>query len=160
MVLVMDGDGSLSPSQSQSSFTRNYNDGVGLGSATDGLTILGEVEDVVAPDEVRVAVIARSVPLPRADVLSAIEATALRYGSHPGLRRARLSITDWVTLFRANTEIESAYRQSAVRHRQLELLNRPNGEDVTDRFANAAAEFKCRAKSTMTFCGAACYQAR
>jgi hypothetical protein len=114
MVLVMDGDGSLSPSQSQSSFTRNYNDGVGLGSATDGLTILGEVEDVVAPDEVRVAVIARSVPLPRADVLSAIEATALRYGSHPGLRRARLSITDWVTLFRANIEIESAYRQSAV----------------------------------------------
>ena len=114
MVLVMEGDGSLSPSQSQSSFARNYNDGVGLVSAADGLTILGNIEDVVAPEEVRVAAIARPAPLPRTDVLSAIEATALRYGSHPGLRLAGLSVTDWLTLFRANIEIESAYRQSAV----------------------------------------------
>lgn len=53
-------------------------------------------------------------PLPRADVLSAIEATALRYGSHTGLRRAGLSVSDWLLLFRANIEIESAYRQRAV----------------------------------------------
>ena len=114
MVLVMEGDGTLSPSRSQSSFARNYNDGVGLGSAADGLTILGETEESVAPEEVRVASIARPAPLPRADVLSAIETTALHYSSHPGLRRAGLSVTDWVTLFRANIEIESAYRQNAV----------------------------------------------
>lgn len=114
MVLVMEGDGSLSASQSQRSFARNYNDGVGLGSATNGLTILGDVEEVVAPAEVRVATIARAAPLPRADILSAIEATALRYGSHTGLRSARLSVSDWLFLFRANIEIESAYRQSAV----------------------------------------------
>jgi len=114
MVLVMEGDGSLSTSQSQSSFARNYNDGIGQDSTIDRLTILGGVEEVAASEEVRVVAIARLAPLPRADVLSAIEATALRYGSHPGLRRARLSVSDWLTLFRANIEIESAYRQSAV----------------------------------------------
>jgi len=40
--------------------------------------------------------------------------TALRYTSHPGLRRAELSVTDWLALYRANIEVESAYRQEAV----------------------------------------------
>jgi hypothetical protein len=114
MVLVMEGDDSLSPSRSQRSFARNYNDGVGLGSAADGLTILDDAEGVVAPDEFRIAAVAPRAPLPRPDVLSAIEATALRYGSHTGLRRAGLSVSDWLALFRANIEIESAYRQNAV----------------------------------------------
>jgi soluble lytic murein transglycosylase-like protein len=52
--------------------------------------------------------------LPRADVLTAIQATALRYASHPGLRRAELSVTDWLSLYRANIEVESAYRQDAI----------------------------------------------
>lgn len=114
MVLVMESDGSLTASQSQDQFARNYNDGVGQGSAANGLTLFGDVEDEAAVDEVRVAALARPAPLPRADVLSAIEATALRYGSHPGLRRAELSVSNWLALFRANIEIESAYRQSAV----------------------------------------------
>ena len=114
MVLVMESDGSLTATQSQNSFARNYNDGVGQGSAANDLAIFGESDETATPEETRVAAIAPRPPLPRAEVLSAIEATALRYGSHPGLRRAGLSVSDWLNLFRANIEIESAYRQSAV----------------------------------------------
>ncbi|MFG6626599.1 lytic transglycosylase domain-containing protein [Sulfitobacter sp. 1A12056] len=114
MVLVIESDGSLTPSRSQNSFARNYNDGVGQGSAADGLEIFGEAETATEPDALRFAALASPTPLPRADVLSAIEATALRYVSHPGLRRAGLSVTDWLTLYRANIEVESAYRQDAI----------------------------------------------
>ena len=114
MVLVMESDGSLTATQSQNSFARNYNDGVGQGSAADALAILDNAENAATTEEVRIAAIAPRATLPRSDVLSAIEATALRYGSHAGLRRAGLSVSDWRTLFRANIEIESAYRQSAV----------------------------------------------
>ena len=62
----------------------------------------------------RFAAISRPAPLPRADVLAAIEATALRYAGHPGLRRTDLSVRNWLTLYRANIEVESAYRQDAV----------------------------------------------
>jgi hypothetical protein len=44
MVLVMESDGSLTPSRSQDRFAQNYNDGVGQGSASDALAILGEAE--------------------------------------------------------------------------------------------------------------------
>jgi len=112
IVLVMDSDGSLTPSRSQSSFARNYNDGIGQGSASDGIAILGEVES--EQEGVQVAAFARLTPLPRADVLSGIQTTALRYAGHPGLRRAGLSVTDWLALYRANIEVESAYRQNAI----------------------------------------------
>ncbi len=112
MVLVMEGDGSLTPSRSQDSFARNYNDGIGQGSAADELAILGDRD--AEPEEIQLAALSRPAPLPRPEVLSAIEATALRYASHPGLRRAELSVRDWLTLYRANIEIESAYRQDAV----------------------------------------------
>ena len=114
MVLVMESDGSLTASQSQDQFARNYNDGVGQGSASDGLTIIGDIEVETTIEAVSFETVSRESPLPRADILSAIEATALRYGIHPGLRRAELSVSDWIVLFRANIEIESAYRQSAV----------------------------------------------
>ena len=114
MVLVMESDGSLTASQSQNSFARNYNDGLGQGSAANALAIFDEPDVVAATEEFRVSTIALRPPLPGAEVLSAIEVTALRYGSHPGLRRAGLSVSDWLNLFRANIEIESAYRQSAV----------------------------------------------
>jgi soluble lytic murein transglycosylase-like protein len=112
MVLVMESDGSLTPSRSQDSFARNYNDGIGQGSAADELAILSETD--LGPDEIQLAALAWPVPLPRADVLTAIEATALRYAGHPGLRRAGLSVTDWLALYRANIEVESAYRQDAI----------------------------------------------
>ena len=112
MVLVMESDGSLTPSRSQDSLARNYNDGIGQGSAADELAILGDTD--LGPDEIEMASLARPAPLPRADVLSAIEATALRYVGHPGLRRTELSVRDWLTLYRANIEVESAYRQDAI----------------------------------------------
>ena len=112
MVLVMESDGSLKPSLSQSSFARNYSDGVGQGSAAGGLAILGE--RAAGSEEMRFAALARPTPLPGADVLSAIQTTALRYASYPGLRRAGLSVTDWLSLYRANIEVESAYRQDAI----------------------------------------------
>lgn len=114
MVLVMKSDGSLTATQSQNSFARNYNDGVGQGSAADALAILDAPDDIAATEEIRITAIAPRTPLPRAEVLTAIETTALRYGGHPGLRRTELSVSDWLILFRANIEIESAYRQSAV----------------------------------------------
>ena len=114
MVLVMESDGSLIPSRSQSSFARNYYDGIGQSSASDGIAIFGEVE--AEQEGVQVAALARMTPapLPRADVLSGIQTTALRYAGHPGLRRAGLSVTDWLALYRANIEVESAYRQDAI----------------------------------------------
>ncbi|WP_183530594.1 lytic transglycosylase domain-containing protein [Yoonia ponticola] len=114
MVLVMESDGSLTATQSQNYFARNYNDGVGQGSATDALAIYGEPDVVAATEVIRTAAIALRTPLPRTAVLKAIETTALRYGGHPGLRRSELSVSDWLILFRANIEIESAYRQSAI----------------------------------------------
>ena len=110
----MENDGSLTPSDPQTSFARNYNDGIGQGSATEPLALLAPISYAVDTEAVRVAAVAPRAPLHRADVLSAIEATALRYASHPGLRRADLSVSEWLLLFRANIEIESAYRQSAV----------------------------------------------
>ena len=77
MVLVMESDGSLTATQSQNSFARNYNDGVGQGSAADALAIFDQPDVATATEEIRVAAIAPRAPLPRADVLSAIEATAL-----------------------------------------------------------------------------------
>ena len=112
MVLVMESDGSLTPSRSQDSFARNYNDGIGQGSASDDLAIFGDRD--AEPEDIQLAALARPAPLPRADVLNAIEATALRYAGHPALRRADLSVRDWLTLFRVNIEIESAYRQNAI----------------------------------------------
>ena len=112
MVLVMESDGSLTPSHSQDRFARNYYDGIGQGSAADELAILGDRE--TEQEDIQLPALSRPAPLPRADVLAAIEATALRYAGHPGLRRTELSVRDWLTLYRANIEVESAYRQDAV----------------------------------------------
>lgn len=50
------------------------------------------------------------------EILQAIETTALRYGTHRGLRSAGLSVTDWALFYRANIEIESAYNPAALSH--------------------------------------------
>lgn len=96
MVLVMKSDGSLTPSRSQDGFACNYNDGIGQGSAADELAIFSETD--LGSDEIQMAALSRPAPVPRAELLTAIEATALRYASHPGLRGADLSVRDWLTL--------------------------------------------------------------
>ncbi|MBD3623859.1 MAG: lytic transglycosylase domain-containing protein [Rhodobacteraceae bacterium] len=114
MVLVMENDGSLSPSRAQDTFARNYNDGIGQGSAETGLRIFGESSE--QPEDLPVAAVAPSVRAPRPDILAAIEETGLRYASHQGLRAADITVTDWLTLYRANIEIESDYDPRAVSH--------------------------------------------
>lgn len=109
----MNGDGSLSESSSQENFTRNYNDGVGQGSAADGLQLFGqqvdEPDQAATADGFRVATVAPRGAVPRPEILQAIDATAMRYASHPALRRAGVSVTEWRLLFRSNIEIESGY---------------------------------------------------
>ena len=94
MVLVMGSDGSLSPSRAQSNFARTYNDGIGQGSASDGLRIFGEDKDTAENDEFRLASVATNAPAPRPDILAAIEETGLRYAGHPGLRAADITVSD------------------------------------------------------------------
>ncbi len=116
MVLIMNGDGSLSESTAQDNFARNYNDGVGQGSASEGLQLFGQgtaVESETTNSDFRVASVAPRAAVPRPEILQAIDATAMRYASHPALRRAGLSVTEWRLLFRANIEIESAYNVGA-----------------------------------------------
>lgn len=115
MVLVMQSDGSLSDSASQNNFARNYNDGVGQGTASEGLRLFGQQpeETASASEGFRVASIAPQRIAPRPEILAAIDETALRYASHPALRRTGLSVTEWRLLFRSNIEIESAYDPNA-----------------------------------------------
>jgi hypothetical protein len=115
MVLVMNSDGSLTASTPQTTFARNYNDGIGQGSEADGLRIRGEdgEEAEAEGEDFRVAALAPARVIPRPDILAAIDDTALRYATHPGLRRANLSVTEWRLVFRANIEIESAYNPTA-----------------------------------------------
>jgi len=110
MVLVMEGDGSLSPSEAQESFARTYNDGIGQGPSA--LRIFGE--DAGQPEELRVAVAAPPIGAARPEILTAIDAIALRYAGHPGLRVADITVTDWLRLFRANIEVESGYNPRAL----------------------------------------------
>ena len=115
-MLVMNGDGSLSESTAQDNFARNYNDGVGQGSAAEGLQLFGQdiaVDSETADGDFRVASVAPTTAVPGPEILQAIDATAMRYASHPALRRAGLSVTEWRLLFRANIEIESAYNVGA-----------------------------------------------
>ncbi|MEM9590899.1 MAG: lytic transglycosylase domain-containing protein [Pseudomonadota bacterium] len=114
MVLVMEGDGSLSASRSQSDFARNYNDGIGQSSAPGEMPLFGQPEG--APDEVLAAIVVPQRVVPHPDILNGIGETALRYAGHRGLRSADITVTDWLNLFRANIEIESAYHVDALSH--------------------------------------------
>ncbi len=116
MVFTMESDGSLSPSSSQDTFARNYNDGVGQGDPDAPLHIFGDSGKAAHEPEdgtFRVAAVAPRIAMPRPDILTAIDETALRYASHQGLRAAGLTVTEWRLLFRANIEIESAYNPNA-----------------------------------------------
>ena len=116
MIFTMESDGSLSPSNAQNSFARNYNDGIGQGDPDAPLHIFGDSgETKLEPDNgtFRIAAVAPRIAVPRPDILAAIDETALRYAGHQGLRTSGLSVTEWRLLFRANIEIESAYNPNA-----------------------------------------------
>ena len=107
----MRGDGSLSASTPQASFSRTYVNGIGQTAVSDELAVLDRqrgAEDERLGDLPNVTA-AASTRAPAPAILAAIDETAIRYASHPGLRRAGLSVTEWRRLYRSNIEIESAY---------------------------------------------------
>ncbi|SPJ31331.1 lytic transglycosylase domain-containing protein [Falsiruegeria mediterranea] len=114
MVLVMDSDGSLFPSQAQIKFARNYNAGIGQTPASNSLLIIGGEANAEDDATLKIASAAPRTAAPRPDVLDAIEQTGLRYARHHGLRAADITVTDWLNLYQANIEIESAYDPRAV----------------------------------------------
>lgn len=72
----------------------------------------------MAPRKEATASSAKAGPMPkaRAEVLQLINTVGTRYAGHPALRSAGLSSRDWLHLFQANIEIESAYRTTARSH--------------------------------------------
>jgi len=103
-VLSMRADGQLETRAPQSGFAQSYVDGVGANPPE--LIVFATPEPETPPP-------APARAIPRPEILAALESTAHRYGGHPALRRAGLSVTEWQALFKANIEIESAYRPNA-----------------------------------------------
>lgn len=106
-IFAMAADGQLASVSSDPGFMRQFG-----GETPDRLFLFSSPAGNQAP---------ASEILPRAvvaspEVLTGIEDTALRYGGHPALRRAGLSVTDWALFYRANIEVESAYDPMAVSH--------------------------------------------
>lgn len=105
-------DGRLISVTAEASTLRSWTNG--NEAQTDRLFLFAE------PDgpEVSVAAAAPALRAMRAspEILQAIETTALRYAGHAALRLAGLSVTDWLLLYRANIEVESAYDPAALSH--------------------------------------------
>jgi hypothetical protein len=103
LVLVMNADGSLVASDPQAEFSEHY--GWKLDEEIPVMLFGGaEPENPLKPPAPRVA---------SPEILLAIEDAALRYARSDELRRAGLSVTDWMALYRANIEIESGYDPAA-----------------------------------------------
>ena len=100
----MRADGQLETKAPQSGFAQSYIDGVGANAPEP---------TVFAAPEPQAPRTSPAPVIPRPEILAALESTAHRYGGHPALRRAGLSVSEWQTLFQANIEIESAYRANA-----------------------------------------------
>ncbi len=56
------------------------------------------------------------VLVPRAEILDAINEIGFKYASDRAITRAGLTSTEWVTLFRSNIQIESAFNPNARSH--------------------------------------------
>ena len=109
MVLVLNhASGSFERQRSTSSFARHFGPG--------GAPLLSEVPEADLPAEqvMHLAPVRTPRVIPRPEVLAAIDEVGMRYAGHPSLRAAGLSVTEWLSFFRANIEIESGYRQTAV----------------------------------------------
>jgi hypothetical protein len=102
-------DGQLAAQAPQAGFAQSYLAGRPVEAA--GLVVFGE-DAGAGPAHAAHSAPAPSIPRP--EILAALQDTALRYAGHPALRAAGLSASDWLALFQANIEVESAYRPSAV----------------------------------------------
>lgn len=103
-MLSIRADGQLETKAPQSGFAQSYIDGIGANAPE--LIVFAAPE----PDAQQTAPVSA---IPRPEILAALESAAHRYGGHPALRRAGLSVSEWQTLFQANIEIEGAYRVNA-----------------------------------------------
>ena len=109
MVLVLNhASGSFEMQRSSSSFARHF--------GPRGVPLLSEVPEPDLPAEqvMYLAPVRTPRVIPRPEVLAAIDDVGMRYAGHPSLRAAGMSVTEWLSFFRANIEIESGYRQTAV----------------------------------------------
>ena len=98
------------------SFVINFNTG---GSKPRNLVAFTSPEEP-QPDEQK-ASLAAAAPMParahaKPEVVEMIRRVGQRYASHPALREAGISGLDWLLLFQANIEIESAYKTNARSH--------------------------------------------
>jgi len=109
-VLAMASDGQLAAQSPQLGFAQSYV--AGRPANIDGPVIFGD--DAGDTDDPQIAPVSITASIPQPAILNALQETALRYGGHAALRQSGLSVSDWLTLFQANIEVESAYRPTAV----------------------------------------------
>jgi len=111
VVLTLREDGSLASLDTQRGFARHYGDAA---RRPLGDIFLFDRPDREAEGEADPAALARSASPPSPEISAEIDAVALRYAQHPGVRQAGLTALEWALFYRANIEIESAYRPTAV----------------------------------------------
>ena len=106
----MTSDGQLAAQSPQLGFAQSYVAGRPINGGDPA--IFGA--DAGDGDDPQIAPVSITASIPQPAILTALQETALRYGGHAALRQAGLSVSDWLTLFQANIEVESAYRPAAV----------------------------------------------
>ena len=109
-MLAMASDGQLAAQSPQVGFAQSYV--AGRPANIGGPVIFGD--DAGDGDDPQIAPLSLPASIPQPAILTALQETALRYGGHAALRQSGLSVSDWLTLFQANIEVESAYRPAAV----------------------------------------------
>ena len=97
--------GELETKTPQSGFAQSYVDGIGA-NPPELIVFAAPEPEALSPTPARA--------IPRPEILAALESTAHRYGGHPALRRAGLSVTEWQALFQANIEIEALIARTHV----------------------------------------------
>jgi len=111
-VLAMASDGQLAAQSPQLGFAQSYV--AGRPTNDGGTAIFGDDAGDGDGDDTQIAPVSITASIPQPAILTALQETALRYGGHAALRQAGLSVSDWLKLFQANIEVESAYRPTAV----------------------------------------------
>lgn len=109
-MLAMASDGQLAAQSPQLGFAQSYV--AGRPANIGGPVIFGD--DAGDGDDPHIAPVSITASIPQPAILTVLQETALRYGGHAALRQSGLSVSDWLTLFQANIEVESAYRPAAV----------------------------------------------
>jgi len=110
LIMRFDESGNFGFAEAAPAFAKHFRSG--------GVRILPPGEEAESSVEVALPQpeAGRSAPRPRAEVLQMIHDTALRYAGHNALRVVGMSASEWVLLFQANIEIESAYNPRALSH--------------------------------------------